>query len=508
MKLRLRCSCGQEMLASLEVAGAQVRCVGCQSVILVPVPENALRSDSLQSDSLQLGSPTTGSLQPNSPQPESNVSSASGPVVAQTLASSSQASGSISARPVASPEASAAPAMAARPIETLSDPLSDLPLPDPLDAFATSGYGTAATAGQRKTGPGSGNHWKLLAGITGGVLGLLALGGIASVLFNGGGRSQLGTEESYLDQLDLASASEGSLPPKRSSQSAVPRSRGLGLGMPGRPTFRPLPGSRVSFGSAKFDQPGPGGKMEMNIYMPPGTYPGGALGCVLVAPAGTNLLVGNSVDGADYHDETLPYAEAGFVVIQYSLDGDIDMEHATEEQFSEAFREFRMAMAGARNTSLAMRYATEVLEEVDPRRIFVAGHSSAGTVALNSTYFAPGIAGCAAFAPCSDPEAFHADLYSVPGLNSIFPGMRGFDRMNSPMANASRIRCPIFVFQASADGVVDCNETRTFVEKVKKTNRQVKYVEVVGGDHYNSMIQQGIPAAVRWFKELDSSLAH
>lgn len=484
MKLRLRCSCGTEMLAATEVAGKQVRCVGCEQIILVPIP--------------------------NQSQLTSLANSQPGPIKTSVPAALPTAdAGSVSDKPIKAQSAQSANVVAARPVEVSPnpEPLADLPLPDPLETFSTPSYGTLSTTSKPKRSSQGGLNWKVLVGITGGVIGLFALIGVVALVINSSGngrnsrgRNALGGGESFVDQLDFGAGSENA-----SNTQRVTPGRTF-PGMPGRPAFRPLSGTGVTFGTVRLNQPGPGGQMVMNVYMPPGSHADESLGCVLVAPAGTNLLVGNSVDGADYHDETLPYAEAGFVVIQYSLDGEIEMEGATEQQFSDAFRKFRMAMAGSMNTRLAKKYAEEQLNEVDPRRVYAAGHSSAGTVALNSTYYAHGLAGCAVFAPCSDPEAFHADLYAVPELNRVFPGMRGFDRMNSPMANTIRIRCPLFIFQATGDGVVDCDETRRFVEKVKRTNSNVEYVEVAGGDHYNSMIQQGIPAAVGWFKKLDTSL--
>jgi hypothetical protein len=92
---------------------------------------------------------------------------------------------------------------------------------------------------------------------------------------------------------------------------------------PQRPTFQPSFPSGVQLARTRLTGSGPGEQTQMNIYLPAGEHAARSLGCVLVAPAGTNLLVGNSLDGDDYHDETLPYAEAGFVTIQYSLDGPV-----------------------------------------------------------------------------------------------------------------------------------------------------------------------------------------
>ncbi|WP_083804950.1 DUF4190 domain-containing protein [Chthoniobacter flavus] len=62
----------------------------------------------------------------------------------------------------------------------------------------------------------------------------------------------------------------------------------------------------------------PGSRMKIRIYLPPGEHAPHSLTCVLVAPAGTNMLVGNNLDDLDgdaYHAEALPYAQAGMVAI-------------------------------------------------------------------------------------------------------------------------------------------------------------------------------------------------
>ena len=196
----------------------------------------------------------------------------------------------------------------------------------------------------------------------------------------------------------------------------------------------------------------------MNVYLPAGTHAERSLGCVLVAPAGTNLLVGNSLDGDDYHDETLPYAEAGYLTIQYSLDGAVaDLEQSSDAEMGAAYALFRAAGAGTLNTRSVMEFVKARFPEVDPTRIYTAGHSSAGTVSLLAAEFFPQIAGCIAFAPCSDVEAFHADIRGVPGVNQLLPGLAEFDRRFSPSANVGELKCPLFIFQALDDSVVEAS---------------------------------------------------
>lgn len=276
--------------------------------------------------------------------------------------------------------------------------------------------------------------------------------------------------------------------------------------LPQNLVFRQAFPSGVELASTRLTGAGPGQQTQMNIYRPPGQHAPGSLGCVLVAPAGTNLLVGNPLDGADYHDETLPYAEAGYVTIQYSLDGPVrDLETASTSELSQAYSQFRAAGAGTVNTRSVIEFVKQRLPEVDSSRIYTAGHSSAGTVSLLAAELMPNdVAACIAYAPCSDPEAFHSDAPSLV-MNSIFPGIKGFDKKYSPINNAASLKCPLFLFQAADDSVVEAAETRRMSQVVQQHNQQVKYVEVPTGDHYDPMITSGIPQAIQWLKQLEGA---
>src|SRR5690606_19591377 len=90
----------------------------------------------------------------------------------------------------------------------------------------------------------------------------------------------------------------------------------------------------INLGSVPDNGGSPGMKMTMRVSLPPGEHAAGSLPCVLVAPAGTTLLEGASLDDGEYTDETLPYAEAGIAVVHYSIDGGdevFDNEKATHK---------------------------------------------------------------------------------------------------------------------------------------------------------------------------------
>ena len=53
-------------------------------------------------------------------------------------------------------------------------------------------------------------------------------------------------------------------------------------------------------------------------------------------------------------------------------------------------------------------------------------------------------------------------------------------------------------FHAEDDENVAIAETVTFAEQVRKTNETVELVKVKTGGHYDSMIKEGIPRAIKW----------
>ena len=283
------------------------------------------------------------------------------------------------------------------------------------------------------------------------------------------------------------------------SATEAPRSSSGIDGVPERPVLSAF-GSSV-YGRTQFKGKGPGAETQLKVYLPAGEHEDGSLGCVLVAPAGTNLLTGSSISG-EYHDETIPYSDAGFAVVQYSLDGDLS-DNATVADLVESYRQFKAAEAGMANTRNAIAFVKNALPEVDLNRIYTAGHSSAGTVSLLAAATFDEVKGAIAFAPCSDVVAFHAEVSADPEFEKMMSGFKEFDLKYCPTRNVSKIGCPVFLFQAADDRVVTPAETKGFRKVLESSNDQVTLVEVGSGGHYDSMIKKGIPEAIKWLKKID-----
>lgn len=242
------------------------------------------------------------------------------------------------------------------------------------------------------------------------------------------------------------------------------------------------------------------------IYLPE-KLPAAPMGCVFIAPAGVPPFVGNGF-GRDLdrqqHPEHLPYVRAGFAVVAYDLDGELaNPDDSTYEQVQAAATAFRDAEAGMVNARHAIDYVLKMVPAVDPKRLYSAGHSSAGRIALLLAENDPRIAACAAYAPVTDVERRANEI--VPDatryLQANMTGFREFLARSSPVRQIGRLTCPTFVFHSEEDERISIAESQAFVDALKKTNPRVTFVRGTRGGHFESMIEEGIPQGIRWLQQ-------
>jgi predicted Zn finger-like uncharacterized protein len=222
--------------------------------------------------------------------------------------------------------------------------------------------------------------------------------------------------------------------------------------------------------------------------------------CVLVAPAGTPLIWGNNMDPG-YRDEHLPYVRAGFAVIAYSIDGDLDdAQRRNPTAVRAAASAFKDAAAGLANERLALDYALARVPAIDGTRVFTAGHSSAATLSLLVAENDPRVTGCVAYAPITNLLK-RLPAGTVDDLDRQIPGFRRFIVESSPHTHVDRLRCPVFLFHAEDDSNEPIARSAEFVDELKRFNQNVTFYRARRGNHYNSMIREGIPHAIRWMRQ-------
>ncbi len=272
---------------------------------------------------------------------------------------------------------------------------------------------------------------------------------------------------------------------------------------PYQPVFPDLPaatGARTSIQSLSLTigGSGPGLPMKVHVYLPAGQHDPSSLPCVFIAPAGTRLFHGSALGDGD-SPEHLPYARAGFAVIAYELSGDV-REHDGKMTYGELAgptRQFMAADGGVANAKAAVDFALQKLPEVDPNQLFCAGHSSAAVVAIDVAAADPRIKAVCAYAPACNVES---RLGTIPALDRLAPGFSEFVIRVSPMSHVADIRCPIFLFHADDDSNVPADDNAAFASAAKAAGKAVEYVTVPTGEHYRSMLRNGIPAGIRWLQ--------
>jgi dipeptidyl aminopeptidase/acylaminoacyl peptidase len=260
----------------------------------------------------------------------------------------------------------------------------------------------------------------------------------------------------------------------------------------------------------------PGSATRLWVYLPkqkakaPRSLP-----CVLIAPAGSNLLAGMPLVEDD-RPEHLPYVRAGFAVIAFDLEGyGAEFAIAGQQRLQgpglarvvrssglvSNLTSFLQASAGLANGRVALAYASTKVQAIDPSRLYVAGHSSAGTFALLFAENEPRIKACLAYAPVID-LAQRLDPRAKPLIRSV--AGNGFMERYSPRAMESSLKCPVFLFASEDDGD-SLDDARACSRRLKQAGKDVTVEKAETGGHYDSMIEHGIPRGREWLKKLDSS---
>lgn len=242
------------------------------------------------------------------------------------------------------------------------------------------------------------------------------------------------------------------------------------------------------------------GKSKVWIYVPKDAK-ARSLPCVLIAPAGSNMLFGMDLGDGD-RKEHLPWAKAGFVVVAYEVEGVMpEDDEQTDENIFRQMRRYTDCWAGMQNGKAALDYALANVPAIDPTKVIAAGHSSAGTTALLFGAHEPRVRGVAAFMPCTDVVKRLPKEAQDMGEKEI-PGFRNFLARSSPLSHVANYRAPMFVFGADDDSNVPIGETRAFVAALEKAKKTVTFDHVATGDHYEPMLDPGIGRAIVWAQTL------
>jgi dipeptidyl aminopeptidase/acylaminoacyl peptidase len=237
-----------------------------------------------------------------------------------------------------------------------------------------------------------------------------------------------------------------------------------------------------------------GTPMTVWIYRPAASATG-RRPVILIAPAGTPLIWGMKLSDGD-RAEHLPWAEHGYMVVAYSLDGAVeDREDAAAIEIG--VRAFVRANTGLDNSRAALDLALASEPRADPDRVYTVGHSSAATLALRAGAELPRVRAIVAFNGVADVDA-HVTPFLDP-IRQMEPLAPARLHASSPIAHLDALRTkPVFLFHSTEDVVVPVAESEKLAEAMKPLPDQSRVLIVPTGDHYRSMLEQGLPAAMTW----------
>ena len=236
------------------------------------------------------------------------------------------------------------------------------------------------------------------------------------------------------------------------------------------------------------------------MYLPSPPPKDQRLACVLVPPAGSRLFHGMALGDED-RAEQIPYVKAGFAVVSFDISGPSAASKDTKE-LRAAIRAFRDAEWGIRDAFEALAVAQARYPQIDRNRVYVAGHSSAGTLALQIASSTNRVSACIAFAPiCDIGKRLGPDFLAT--LEQWVPGVALGLRKASPTNRAANLNCPVFLFHSSDDDNVSPDDVISFKNTLLRRRAPVEYVQVNSGGHYHSMLEQGIPRAIKWLTRID-----
>lgn len=245
--------------------------------------------------------------------------------------------------------------------------------------------------------------------------------------------------------------------------------------------------------------------MHARIYMPKGTHAAASLGCIFTAPAGTPLLHGVDIGFEDNMEEILPYVNAGFVVTIFDMDGVMpdllspDMGRIYFSALKSAYDDFVKAEAGVLNGKSAIDYVLASVPEVDPKKLYSSGHSSAATLSLLLAAKDDRISKCIAFAPITDLNSRFGDMANDRTVKQYLSNLKEYSRTGSPITYASQYRCPLFILHAMDDQNEPFESTKRFVSML--SGPSVTFVQERRGGHYDPMVKVGLPKAIDWLKQ-------
>jgi acetyl esterase/lipase len=200
-------------------------------------------------------------------------------------------------------------------------------------------------------------------------------------------------------------------------------------------------------------------------------------------PAVVFLHGGFAFDTQDW-DQCQPFRDAGFVTMTPILRG----ENGQPGNYTLFYDEVDDALAAAE--------ALAGTPGVDPNRIYVAGHSAGGTLAMLAAMTSPRFKACAAFSGSPDQVTF---VREEPGVEAPFDQSDPNEfAMRSPLAYPNSFKCPARLYFGNEELPFKFS-TERLAEKARGHKQDVQAVEIVG-DHMTA-VDPAMRQAITFFQQ-------
>ena len=116
--------------------------------------------------------------------------------------------------------------------------------------------------------------------------------------------------------------------------------------------------------------------------------------------------------------------------------------------------------------------------DVDPKRIYLGGHSTGGTLALLVAECSPRFRAVFSFGPVDDVSGYGADSGFLPFDTTNQKEVR----LRSPGYWLSSIHSPVWVFEGTSGNI----ESLRSMAQIS-TNPRVHFIEITGSDHFATL---------------------
>lgn len=194
------------------------------------------------------------------------------------------------------------------------------------------------------------------------------------------------------------------------------------------------------------------------------------------------FLHGGFAFGADDWEMTKPYRDSGYVVMMPILRG----ENGQSGDYSMFYDEVDDVLAAAEY--LAAR------RNVDPKHMYVAGHSVGGTLTLLAAMSTTRFRAAASFSGSPDQVAWSS---SQPQLIPFNPSDIHEFQMRSPIAYATSFKCPVRILYGSQEALFAAPSQKT-ASLAKAKNLDVEAISVPG-DHFTAVPAE-IEQSIQFFR--------